>query len=79
MSQTAVFAPGVGADTRSVIFTVRDDNVPERDEPFRLTLHVSNGDGVVGRPAAGVVTIVANDDAFGVFGFPQVSGHGDPG
>lgn len=72
-SQTAVFGPGEEAVIRAVIFTINDDDIPEADETFALSLLITNGDGVLGQPSRGTVTIVANDAGFGVFGFRSVS------
>ena len=56
-----------------VVFTVNDDIIPEPDETFTMRLMVTNGDGMVVEPSNGTVTIVANDNGFGIFGFVSVS------
>ena len=56
----------------TVTFSVRDDDIPEEDEAFPIQLLVTNGHGVVGIPDMATVIIVANDDAFGIFGFSTV-------
>ena len=53
-------------------FTVYDDLDPEPDETFRLRVFVRSGHGVEGEPVTGTVTIIANDNAFGIFVFPSV-------
>ena len=72
-SQPTVIPAGMAEVERSVLFTVRDDDVPEPDETFNLRLKVTNGDGVVGTPSTATVTVAASDDAFGVFSFVEVS------
>ena len=56
-----------------MIFTVRDDEIPEGDELYILQVRVTNGDGLIGAPDKGTVTIIANDEGFGIFGFISVS------
>jgi len=57
---------------KNVLFTVADDDIPEPDESFVVYLTVPNGDGEAGTPDRTVLTILANDDSFGIFGFVQV-------
>ena len=59
--------------TRQVTFTVRDDDIAEADESFVIRLIVTNGDGIVGVLDISKVTILANDNAFGMFSFVSVS------
>jgi hypothetical protein len=56
-----------------VTFTVRDDNEPENTEVFQMKLVPITNDITLGQPNTLSVTIAANDDAFGVFGFMDVS------
>lgn len=71
-SQPTVFPAGIGQLERSVFFTVRNDALAEPDETFSIVLKVTNGDGMVGNPNTGTVTIAASDDAFGVFSIEEV-------
>ena len=68
-SQPTVFPPGIDEEIRQIIFTINDDTVPEMDETFSLVLRVTNGDGRTVEPTVATVTIIANDDAFGIFSF----------
>ena len=72
-SQPTVFRPGAETLFHTVVFTVRDDEIPEGDETFTMRLVVSNGDGILGDPRLAQVTIIANDDAYGIFSFANVS------
>ena len=56
-----------------MIFTTEDDDLWEADEMFNMRLMVTLGDAVTVMPYNATVTIIANDDAFGVFGFASVS------
>ena len=67
-----MFPAGTEVIIQSVTFTVRDDDLPEGDEAFPVQLLVTNGHGVVGAPDIATVVIVANDEAFGIFGFTSV-------
>lgn len=72
MSRPTVFPAGTEVMIKTVMFSVRDDELPEGDEAFPLQLLITNGHGVIGLPDIATVTIVANDDAFGIFGFALV-------
>ena len=52
-------------------FTVADDKIPEANETFAIELIVS-GSGTVVSPSVAYLTILANDDAFGIIGFNEV-------
>lgn len=52
-------------------FTVADDKIPEADETYAIELIVS-GSGTVVSPSVAYLTILANDDAFGIIGFNEV-------
>lgn len=52
-------------------FTVVDDKIPEADETYAIELIVS-GSGTVVSPSVAYLTILANDDAFGIIGFNEV-------
>lgn len=70
-SQVGSFYPG-GPDTSSVTFTVLDDTIPEIEETFTFSLDVKTSGVIKGSENIAVVTIRANDDAYGVFGFVDV-------
>ena len=52
-------------------FTIADDIIPEANETFAIELIVT-GSGVVVSPSVAYLTILANDDAFGIIGFNEV-------
>ena len=56
-------------------FVTKNDQIPERDESFVFELLIVKGSpkAVVDTPNRITVTILANDDAFGIFGFSTVS------
>lgn len=69
-SHVAAFQP---SDTESqVIFATIDDAIPEPDEVFQMQLQATDTETVIGSQNMASITIVANDNAAGVFGF-QVS------
>ena len=72
-SAATVFSAGLENATNDVIFTITDDTTPEPDEIYDISLEVTNGHGVIGSPNKGQITIIANDGAFGVFRFVDVS------
>ncbi|KAK2144319.1 hypothetical protein LSH36_768g01003 [Paralvinella palmiformis] len=72
-SQALIFPAGIDDLVKNVLFTVADDDIPEPDESFVIYLTVPNGDGEAGTPDRTVLTILANDDSFGIFGFVQVT------
>lgn len=57
----------------AVTFTVRDDDKPEDKETFYLRLFLIDFSILLGDPNVLTVTIEASDDAYGVFGFLDVS------
>ena len=69
LSQTIGFRPG--QDSGSCSFTVLDDDIPERNETFALEL-ILVGSGTVVSPSQALLTILENDDAFGIIGFNEV-------
>ena len=71
-SQAIIIPPGTKQQVFDVTFTTNDDDSPEEDETFTFDLEVINGDGILGSLTTTTVTIVANDNAFGIFGFAQV-------
>lgn len=71
-SQVGSFYPG-GPDVVAVTFTVNDDSSPEIEETFTFELSVMSSVGTVDTPNIAAITIAANDDAYGVFKFTDVS------
>lgn len=65
-----VFEPG---DTEAVIaVNILDDTVPEEEESFRVQLKNPKGGAEIGINGYVKITILSNDDAYGVVGFAQV-------
>ncbi|KAG7490788.1 G-protein coupled receptor 98 [Solea senegalensis] len=59
-------------ETRKTIFiAVKDDDLPEADETFtfNLTLQSSSNGVTVGTPNKATITILSNDNAFGIIAF----------
>ena len=71
-SQIAVFQPGVSF--QSCNFIIQNDDTPEINETFvvQLVLSGSGSTGLVVSPSVAYLTILANDDAFGIIGFNEV-------
>lgn len=69
LSQTVVFQPNQRSGSCS--FTVLNDDIPERNETFILDL-ILFGSGTVVSPSQALLTILENDDAFGIIGFNEV-------
>nr|XP_001918372.2 G-protein coupled receptor 98 [Equus caballus] len=66
-----VFEPG---DTEAVIaVNILDDTVPEEEESFRVQLKNPKGGAEIGINGYVKITILSNDDAYGVVGFAQNS------
>ncbi|KAG5841059.1 hypothetical protein ANANG_G00195560 [Anguilla anguilla] len=61
--------------TKTIFIAVRDDDVPEADETFLFTLRLqSSSNGVtVGTPNTATITILSNDNAFGIISFNSTS------
>lgn len=57
----------------TVTFTVNDDSSPEVEETFTFELSLMGSVGTVDTPNIAAITIAANDDAYGVFKFIDVS------
>lgn len=74
-SHALTFPSGSGQMIKSVNFFVRNDNIPETNETFTVSLLISNQPNVakLGEPDTARITILANDDAFGIFSFETVS------
>eukprot|EP00058_Branchiostoma_floridae_P024219 XP_002609709.1 hypothetical protein BRAFLDRAFT_102479 [Branchiostoma floridae] len=69
-SQILQFSAG-GPETQTATFAVNDDDIPEPDEVFTFTLSLvgSSNQVTIGNQNSGTITILANDDAFGIVGF----------
>ncbi|XP_068617051.1 adhesion G-protein coupled receptor V1 [Brachionichthys hirsutus] len=62
----------LSSESRKTIFiAVRDDDLPEADETFtfNLTLQSSSNGVTVGTPNKATITILSNDNAFGIIAF----------
>lgn len=70
LSQNVQFNPN--QNSGSCDFTILDDTTPEANETFAVDLIVSIGSGTVVSPSVAYLTILANDDAFGIIGFNEV-------
>ena len=65
-----IFKPG---DREAVIaVNILDDTVPEEEESFRVQLKNPKGGAEIGINSYVRITILSNDDAYGVVGFAQV-------
>lgn len=65
-----IFEPG---DREAVIaVNILDDTVPEEAESFRVQLKNARGGAEIGSNGYVKITILSNDDAYGVVGFAQV-------
>ena len=70
LSQNIIFQRNQGSGSCS--FTVSNDDIPERNETFILELILLAGSGTVVSPSQALLTILENDDAFGIIGFNEV-------
>ena len=52
-----------------------DDSTPELDEEFNILLSDPTGGAVLGTQSSLPVTVLTNDDAYGLVGFSEVSVH----
>ncbi|XP_051028356.1 adhesion G-protein coupled receptor V1 [Acomys russatus] len=70
----AAFIPAGGMN-RTVYIAVCDDDLPEADETFtfRLTLQKPSENVKLGWPRTATVTILSNDNAFGIISFSTTS------
>lgn len=69
LSQNSAF--GVNVNSGLCTFTILDDQTPEVNETFTVQLILS-GNGTVVSPSLAYLTILANDNAFGIVGFNEV-------
>ncbi|KAJ8285558.1 hypothetical protein GJAV_G00028220 [Gymnothorax javanicus] len=58
---------------RTVFITVDDDDIPEADETFLFRLQSSSNGVTVGTPNTASITILSNDNAFGIISFNSTS------
>ena len=71
LSQHTIF--GSNVNSGSCVFIIENDVIPEVNETFTVQLIVSlPGSGTVVSPSLAYLTILANDDAFGIIGFNEV-------
>ncbi|XP_056276017.1 adhesion G-protein coupled receptor V1 [Pseudoliparis swirei] len=56
---------------KTIFIAVKDDDLPEADETFtfNLTLQSSSNGVTLGKPNKATITILSNDNAFGIVGF----------
>ncbi|XP_072520807.1 adhesion G-protein coupled receptor V1 isoform X2 [Salminus brasiliensis] len=61
--------------SKTIFIAVKDDDLPEADETFVFNLRLqSSSNGVtVGTPNTAVITILSNDNAFGIISFNSTS------
>lgn len=65
-----MFEPG---DREAIIaVNILDDTVPEEEESFRVQLKNPKGGAEIGASGYVRVTVLSNDDAYGVIAFAQV-------
>ena len=76
LSQVVKFKPNQNAG--SCVFTIVDDAIPEGNETFSVDLSIPGGNGITASPSVAYLTILANDDAFGIIGFNEVSNYSSP-
>ena len=70
LSQNTIF--GSNVNSGSCVFII-ENVIPEVNETFTVQLIVSlPGSGTVVSPSLAYLTILANDDAFGIIGFNEV-------
>lgn len=65
------FQPGVRE--LDIAVNIIDDDVPEEEEHFRVSLKNPKGGAEIGFRGQVTLFIPANDDAYGIVGFAQVS------
>ena len=65
------FVPG--QTYHRVVVEIINDLTPELDEQFTIQLSVPAGGAVLGTQDSLSVTILTNDDAYGLIGFAEVS------
>ena len=70
LSQNAAF--GAGVNSGSCTFVILNDLTPEANETFAVELLSPDLSQTVVSPSVAYLTILANDDAFGIIGFNEV-------
>ncbi|XP_048838820.1 adhesion G-protein coupled receptor V1 [Brienomyrus brachyistius] len=70
INETLVF--GINEWSKNISLATEDDDEPETDEEFYITLYNATGDAVVYGADTATVIIEANDDANGIFFLEQV-------
>ena len=70
-STVLTFAPG--QTSHAVVVEVIDDSTPELDEQFSVQLMEPVGGAVLGTQSSLTVTVLTNDNAYGLVGFAEVS------
>lgn len=63
---------GVGQTSKNIVIDVAQDDVPELDKSFSVSL-VNVTDGRLGVRTSATLTVLASDDPFGVFVFANVT------
>lgn len=63
---------GVGQTSENIIINVAQDQVPELDESFHVSL-INVSHGRLGVQTSTTLTVLANDDPYGVFVFANVT------
>ena len=69
-SDTGVFGSGITSSTCT--FTVRDDNTPEANETFLVQIFINSGVATIGANNVAYLTILSNDDPYGIIQFQNV-------
>ena len=72
-----MFSSGSTSEIQQAAFIANEDTEPEAAESFVLIATIFNGAAAIVNPTQSLVTIPANDDAFGVVGFDAVSKYGN--
>ncbi|KAM3610925.1 uncharacterized protein V6R79_010649 [Siganus canaliculatus] len=72
LSNDTLLVYDVGEWMKNISVAVEDDNMPETDEAFYITLYNATGDAVVYGADTATVVIEANDDANGIFSLESV-------
>ena len=71
MADTEQFADG--ANSSSCTFTVQEDSTPETNETFTVQVFLQSGDATIGPDSTAYLTILSNDDPYGIIQFQNVS------
>ena len=62
-----------GANSSSCIFTVQEDSTPEANETFTVQIFIQSGVATIGPDNTSYLTILSNDDPYGIIQFQNVS------